>query len=84
MWEIGIKAAAGELSLPSPFAEAAREVGLQELPISWRHATAAADLPPLHADPFDRVLVAQASLEGLVLLTRDPRVRQYNVATMPA
>lgn len=45
--------------------------------IASEHALAAADLPPLHRDPFDRMLVAQAMLEGLVLVTADEAVRQF-------
>lgn len=55
---------------------------MAELSIDWIHATRAADLPPLHRDPFDRMLVAQALVEGLVLVTRDPLVRQYPVPTV--
>jgi PIN domain nuclease of toxin-antitoxin system len=55
-----------------------------ELAVTWAHARTAAELPLLHGDPVDRMLVAQARVEGLVLVTRDPLVRQYDVATMPA
>ena len=55
---------------------------MAELSIDWIHATRAADLPPLHRNPFDRMLVAQALVEGLVLVTRDPLVRQYPVPTV--
>jgi PIN domain nuclease of toxin-antitoxin system len=82
VWEAGIKAAGGRLALPSPFDDAAADAGVLELPIHWGHARRAAALPTLHRDPFDRMLVAQALEEGLVLITRDPLVRQYPVATM--
>ena len=49
----------------------------RELPITGEHALAAANLPPLHRDPFDRMLVAQSIVEGITLLTSDPRVAQY-------
>jgi PIN domain nuclease of toxin-antitoxin system len=84
VWEAGLKTAAGKLRLPARLDESARASGLLELAISWAHARAATELPRLHADPFDRILVAQASLEDLVVLTRDPLVRQYDVASMPA
>jgi PIN domain nuclease of toxin-antitoxin system len=84
VWEASIKAAAGRLSAPTPIDEAAADAGIAELPVRWAHARRAADLPDLHRDPFDRMLVAQALEEGLVLLTRDPLVRQYRVATAEA
>jgi PIN domain nuclease of toxin-antitoxin system len=84
VWEAGIKVAAGRLSIPSPVDEAASRAGLLELPVHWRHARRAAVLPTLHRDPFDRMLVAQALEEHLVLVTRDPLVQQYTVSTMPA
>ena len=84
VWEAEIKAAAGKLKLPESFSAAAEAEGIEELAISWRHAVRAAALPPLHRDPFDRMLVSQALEEGLVIVTRDPQVRQYGVATLAA
>lgn len=84
VWEAAIKSAAGRLSMPTSLDEAAADAGMAELPIRWGHARRAAALPPLHRDPFDRVLVAQALEEGMVLVTRDPLVQQYSIATMPA
>jgi PIN domain nuclease of toxin-antitoxin system len=54
------------------------------LPISVRHALAAGELPMHHADPFDRMLVAQATLEGLTIATRDPAFRPYGVSLLEA
>ena len=84
VWEAGIKQSVGKLTPPRSLAESARLKGLSELQISWEHANLAADLPLLHGDPFDRMLVAQAVAEDLVLVTRDPLVQQYDVTTMPA
>jgi predicted nucleic acid-binding protein len=57
---------------------------LEPLPIAFPHAEATALLPPLHRDPFDRLLVAQARTEGLTLVTRDPLIRAYpGVAFLP-
>jgi PIN domain nuclease of toxin-antitoxin system len=84
VWEAAIKASAGRLSTPTSIEEAAAEAGVAELAIGWEHARRAADLPPLHRDPFDRMLVAQALQEGMVVATRDPLVRQYAVPTLPA
>ena len=82
VWEAAMKAAAGRLDMPELFEAAAEAVGIEELPISARHARRAAGLPPLHRDPFDRMLVGQALEEGLVIVTRDVLVRQYPVATL--
>lgn len=84
VWEAGIKTSVGKLTSPRSLAESASVKGLVELQVSWEHASLAADLPRLHGDPFDRMLVAQAVIEDLVLVTRDPLVRQYDVATMTA
>jgi PIN domain nuclease of toxin-antitoxin system len=51
--------------------------GWEELPVWSRHAVAVETLPAIHKDPFDRILVAQAAVEGLTLLTTDPRVAEY-------
>ncbi|HEX3944291.1 MAG TPA: type II toxin-antitoxin system VapC family toxin [Rhizomicrobium sp.] len=51
--------------------------GYDELPVTGAHAAALDSLPPLHKDPFDRILLAQAKVEGIVLLTSDDRVAQY-------
>ena len=84
VWEAAIKTAAGRLTTPAPLEHGAASAGLLELEISWAHARGAASLPPLHRDPFDRMLVAQARADGLVLVTRDPLVRQYAVPTVSA
>ena len=84
VWETGLKQATGRLDLPRQLDDLGRSEGLIELAISWEHARTAAALPRLHGDPFDRMLVAQALIEDLVVLTRDPLVQQYDVATMPA
>lgn len=84
VWETALKEAKGRMFLPEPLDAGAARVGLLELPVTWAHAHAAAHLPAIHRDPFDRMLVAQAVSEELVLLTRDPLVQQYDVATMPA
>ncbi len=84
VWEVSLKEAKGQISLPEPLEAGAARVGLLELPVTWAHGRAAAVLPPVHRDPFDRMLVAQAATEDLVLLTRDPLMAQYPVTTMPA
>ena len=84
IWEISIKhalARGGPNDMPISGAEAAgyfREAGYEILAISAAHAAAVEELPPIHADPFDRMLVAQAMEEPLRLLTADPRVLRYS------
>lgn len=79
VWEISIKQALGKLQGPSDLMAVLDRSGLLELPIRSRHAAEAGSLPPLHRDPFDRMLVAQARCEGLTLLSRDPQVHRYDV-----
>jgi PIN domain nuclease of toxin-antitoxin system len=84
VWEAATKAASGRLVLPTPLPDAARRTGVLELAVGWEHAQCAAALAPIHRDPFDRFLVAQAITENLVLVTRDAVLARYPVATMPA
>ena len=84
VWEAAVKQSLGRISLPEQLDTGAVRAGFEELPVTWAHGRAAAALPAIHGDPFDRMLVAQAAAEDLVLLTRDPLVVQYDVATMPA
>lgn len=79
VWEIGIKRAIGKLDVPDEIFDIAVDAGCRPLPISWAHAQAAAALPLHHADPFDRMLVAQARHEGLCLASSDPRLAAYDV-----
>ena len=78
-WEAGIKVALGRLRIPEAIAVGMADSGFEELPITVAHAEAAAALPPLHPDPFDRMLVAQARLEHLTLVTHDEQLRGYAV-----
>ncbi|MGO9778590.1 MAG: type II toxin-antitoxin system VapC family toxin [Streptosporangiaceae bacterium] len=84
IWEVAVKQAIGKLPEPAGLPERIRDSGFAELPISSRHAMAAGRLPPIHRDPFDRMLVAQAQQENLTLVTRDPRCQKYEVAILPA
>ena len=65
IWEIGIKQTLGKLRAPESVVDVLREEGFEELAMSGRHAEAAGRLPPLHRDPFDRMLIAQARLDNL-------------------
>jgi PIN domain nuclease of toxin-antitoxin system len=82
VWEIAIKQALGKLPGPADLAEQVRDMGFRELPITHEHAVLAGRLPPRHRDPFDRMLIAQATVEGLTLATRDPEIRRYDVETL--
>jgi PIN domain nuclease of toxin-antitoxin system len=80
-WEVAIKAAGGKLRLMEPpvrwFLGLAERYDLREVPLDAGIACAAAALPPLHRDPFDRVIVALAQAHGLTVLTSDEHIRQY-------
>jgi PIN domain nuclease of toxin-antitoxin system len=84
IWEAEIKAAAGRLGLRRNLAREAEARGFEQLTITSPHAVHAARLPQHHSDPFDRMLVAQAQLEGLTLVTRDPVFDLYSVAVLKA
>ncbi|MBM2619758.1 type II toxin-antitoxin system VapC family toxin [Actinoplanes sp. LDG1-06] len=79
LWEITIKQSTGKLSGPVDLAERIRDIGFQPLPVTHGHAIAAGRLPPHHRDPFDRMLIAQASTERLTLVSRDAAMRLYDV-----
>lgn len=87
-WEIAIKHGLGRLELPGPPAEVVGEwmarSGVTPLAILHSHALHVAELPPHHADPFDRVLVAQARLEEVPILTADDAFGAYEVEVVPA
>jgi PIN domain nuclease of toxin-antitoxin system len=80
IWEVSIKAGLGRADFtvdPRLFRRGLLENGYRELPVSSAHAAAVVDLPPVHRDPFDRLLVAQSRAEGIALLTNDAVVAQY-------
>jgi len=85
-WEIVIKQARGKLKLARPTADmvqrAFTEFGARSLPITHLHSLALAQLPPLHSDPFDRMLVAQARSENMVLMTADSLLQNYPLETL--
>jgi PIN domain nuclease of toxin-antitoxin system len=78
-WELGIKQSNGKLILSKPVSEQRMQFGFLELPITFAHAEFAATLPLLHRDPFDRMLVAQAIVEQMVLVTADSQLSGYPV-----
>ena len=83
-WEIAIKTAIGKIHRSRSLALVCEQSGFRELPVLMRHADELLGLPPLHRDPFDRLLVAQAITEDLVLVTRDAAVAAYPVGTLMA
>ncbi len=78
-WEIAIKSSLGKLAAKGTVAEALPDYGFAPLPILVAHADAVRTLPPLHRDPFDRMLVAQAYVEGLAIVSADETLAQYKV-----
>jgi PIN domain nuclease of toxin-antitoxin system len=82
IWEMSIKQSKGKLDIPGSLLETMEQRGFIEIPVSSHHAMLAAVLPPHHADPFDRMLVAQAQSEGLTLVTRDARLSAYGVPVL--
>jgi len=87
-WEIAIKARLGHLRTPpdltSFLADQIARNGFRILPVELAHATRVRHLDDHHRDPFDRLLVAQANIEDLILVTSDPLIRCYPVTTLPA
>ena len=85
VWEVEIKVSIGKLAAPAvDLAGALVALGAQELVVNAAHARAAGRLPLFHKDPFDRMLIAQALVEGLTLVTADEIFRRYSVDVLPA
>lgn len=86
LWEMVIKAASGKLRLSRPVGDmiqrAFTEFGARSLPIQHAHCLALAELPPLHNDPFDRMLAAQARTENMVLMTADAMLERYPIEAL--
>ena len=83
-WEIAIKVALGRLRIPAPVSEGVARAGFERLPVDFAHAELAGALPPHHRDPFDRMLIAQAVVEDLVLVSADQRMAEYDVKLLGA
>jgi PIN domain nuclease of toxin-antitoxin system len=84
IWELSIKCSKGLLEIDDEFMEFINEAGFVELPVRAIHAWSVQSLPPVHSDPFDRILVAQAQSEQLTLVTRDQFLRQYEIPILTA
>ena len=83
-WEMAIKKPLGRLDFPGNLEEVLRKDHIDVLPIALTHALAVADLPLHHHDPFDRMQIAQARLEGLVFVTGDAQIMAYDVPVLTA
>ncbi len=83
-WELGIKRALGRVSFADDLAASLLATGFEELPITSQHAERAAALPLYHNDPFDRMLIAQAQMQALTLVTADRDLRRYDLDVIDA
>jgi Uncharacterized protein conserved in bacteria len=81
-WELAIKQTLGKIDASIRFDQMEKRPGISELTISSKYTTELRSLPMLHGDPFDRMLVAQAMVEGMVLVTGDRRLARYPVAVL--
>lgn len=79
LWELAIKCNVGKLALPDDFFETVQAYGYQTLPLLPSHLDAYRHLPLHHRDPFDRILIAQARIEGLIVLSADSAFKDYDV-----
>lgn len=83
-WEISIKKALGKLVAPDDMDSIVQEESFLKLPISLYHGQMAGMLPMIHRDPFDRMLIAQAQAEGLIIVTSDGYFTKYGIRIMDA
>lgn len=83
-WEIVVKRSLGKLEIPDRWEQALADEPFSQLSISWRHALQVGKLPDIHRDPFDRLLVAQAIVEDLTLVSRDEALARYGIPTLSA
>ena len=83
-WEISIKKAMGKLKAPDNLAEETKLHRFTQLNINFDHAKLAGELPDFHKDPFDRMLIAQAIIEKLTLVTGDSQIANYDVSLLKA
>jgi PIN domain nuclease of toxin-antitoxin system len=84
IWEMATKVARGRLEAPPDFPDRLLDLGMAQLALEWEHARVAGGLPLHHRDPFDRMLVAQAIVERLTIVTRDEAIGRYPVPVILA
>ncbi len=82
VWELGIKSNIGKLKLPSDFFDQLTDIGYEILNITIPHLNNYVELPLYHRDPFDRILVSQAQVENLTIITADHQIPRYDVSTL--
>lgn len=83
-WEMAIKSRLGKLRIPDDLIQQLEAARFEHLPVTLEHGLAVGGLPDHHRDPFDRLLVAQAQVEQLTLVTHDPQLHRYDVTVLPA
>lgn len=85
-WEISIKYGIGKLKIPDVpeiwFPDRLRRAGFLHLPIEIQHTSRVHNLPPHHKDPFDRLLISQANVENLPIVTNDPNFSKYQIKVL--
>lgn len=84
IWEIYIKQAIGKLAIDDDLVEILKTLDIKPLDILFEHGKAAAQLPLIHKDPFDRMLIAQATTENMTIVTSDHYIPQYQIKTIKA
>jgi len=84
IWEIRIKEALGKLKIPKNFKEVLAKESFLNLAITSEHAHAIQQLPAIHRDPFDRILIAQAKIEKMTLISRDQKIMKYQIPVLTA
>lgn len=84
IWEIGIKRTLGKVDLPEDLLNVLKFSGFEALPVGLDHALMACELPRHHDDPFDRLLIAQAEIEDLTIVTADRHFTKYDVRVLAA
>jgi PIN domain nuclease of toxin-antitoxin system len=84
IWEIRIKEALGKLKIPDNFEEVLKKQPFESLDITVEHAHSIRSLPLIHRDPFDRLLIAQAKIEKMTLVTRDTHIKKYGISFIDA
>lgn len=82
LWEIRLKESVGKIKTPKSLVKAIQDQGFNSLEVTWRHTDSINNLPFIHQDPFDRLLIVQAQLENLSLVTKDPLIKKYKVQTL--
>ena len=80
IWELSIKQTIGKIDLPAGFFEDLPELGYEILPMEDKHFAMYRELPLIHRDPFDRILVAQAIVEEIPMLSCDAEIKKYEVS----